>query len=150
MKKRMLLMSVLICLGTAVGLAWVENVKVIHPERNGLQVGGSMIIRGKAELSAGQYIWVMVRREDFVGVWWPQGSAKIDPVSGAWKVRAVFGGRQDVGWDFDIAVVVVNDKEHVELMNYWIEAMKSGDFRPIELPALVGSPIQFKVKKVRH
>ena len=59
-----------------------------------------------------------------------------------------FGNAEDIGKDFDIAVVVVPDDSHAVLRDYRIRAMKTGDWRPIEMPHVLTAPILRKVRKI--
>jgi len=125
------------------------DIKVTDP-RNGSNVGREMVVKGTAYLPRGHYLWVLARRNDFKPLWWPQREAEVDPKTHKWSATAVFGGPQDVGWDFDIGVIAVNEKEHALLKDYWIKAMRTGDWKTIEMPPSAAAPQILKVKKVSH
>jgi hypothetical protein len=125
-------------------------IEIIEPSRDGIQVGKGMNVRGRASLPSGYHLWVLAHRADFEGVWWPQAEGKIDPKTGEWKVYVTFGERQDIGWDFEIAAIVVAEEGHILLQNYRKEAMKTGDWKPIEVPPNASAPQIRKVKKVNH
>lgn len=127
----------------------------IAAPNDGTNVGRETIVKGTALIPSGHHLWVLARRNDFEPLWWPQREAKIEiPKPGArtgeWKATAVFGGPQDIGWEFDIGVITVNEEGHAILMEYWKKAMKSGDWKPIEIPNVSSPPQILKVKKVRH
>lgn len=124
-------------------------ITITHP-RNGSEVERDTIVKGTASIPGGYYVWVLVRRYDFAPLWWPQREVKIDPKTNEWRATAIFGGPQDIGWDFDIGVIVVNEDGHRELMNYWTRAMKKRDWRPIQIPATSSPPYLLRVRKVRH
>ncbi|MBE9580643.1 MAG: hypothetical protein IMF18_03385 [Proteobacteria bacterium] len=124
-------------------------VTVTHPQ-NGNEVGTELTVKGTASIPLGNYLWVLARRVDFEPLWWPQREAKIDPKTHKWSATATFGLPRDINWDFDIGVITVDANGHQELMDYWIEAMKTGDWRPIQIPATTSPPRIIRVKKVRH
>jgi hypothetical protein len=131
-------------------LAQETKVQILDPARAGTEVRRTYIIRGIASIPSGTHLWVLSRREDFEGVWWPQGEGRADPTSGEWKVSVTFGVQDDIGWNFDIAVIVVPEQNHIILRDYRTNAMKTNDWRPIELPQVVAPPVLLKVKKVGH
>lgn len=124
------------------------KVAITVPERDGIEVRKEMDVKGTASIPSGNYLWILVHRiKGFKRVWWPQNEADIDTVSKKWEVHVVFGGPQDVGYDFEIAAIVVNEQEHLQLLDYWQKAMKSGDWRPILMPPTVTAPTKRRVKK---
>lgn len=135
----------------AVGvLAQETKVQILDPSKEGTEVRRTYIVKGSASIQSGTHLWVLARREDFEGLWWPQGEGKVDPTSGEWKVSVTFGIQDDVGWNFDIAAVVVKEQSHIILRDYRTNAMKTNDWRPVELPQVVAPPVLRKVKKVGH
>jgi len=131
-------------------LAQETKIQILAPGRDGTEVRKSFIVKGSASIPSGTHLWVLTRREDFEGLWWPQGEGKVDPTSGEWKVSATFGTQDDVGWNFEITVILVDDQSHIILRNYRNTAMKTGDWRPIELPKVAAPPVLRTVKKVGH
>ena len=115
-----------------------------------MEVRKTYVVKGTATVPSGSHLWVLSRREDFEGLWWPQGEGKVDLRSKAWKVSVTFGIAEDVGWGFDIAAIVVSESSHALLRNYRINAMKTGDWRPIEMPQVLAAPVLRKVRKVSH
>ena len=63
---------------------------------------------------------------------------------------AFLGGPQDIGSQFDIGAIVVNGEAHAKLRNYWVKAMRTGDWMPIELPKTVIAPKLIRVTKTGH
>lgn len=127
------------------------KVEITHPERNGIEVGREMDVKGTAVIPPGNYLWILVHRtKGFKRVWWPQNEAEIDPETNKWEVHVVFGMRRDIGYDFEIAAIVVNEKEHKKLQDYWEKAMQSADWRPILMPPTVTAPTIRSVRKKSH
>lgn len=132
------------------GLAQETKVQILDPAREGTEVRRTYIVKGNASIPSGTHLWVLSRREDFEGIWWPQGEGRVDPKSGEWKVSVTFGTQDDVGWNFNIATIVVSEQNHIILRDYRTNAMKTNDWRPIELPQVLTPPVLQKVKKVGH
>ncbi len=126
------------------------TVKITEPEKDGIEVRGTYMVKGTASIPAGDHLWVLARRDDFEPFWWPQNEGKIDPTNGEWKVSVTFGQEGDIGWDFDIAAVVVSEEGQAVLSAYREKAMETGEWRPIKMPAVVGAPLLRKVRKVGH
>lgn len=137
-----------ICASSAIAQEIVVNIT--DPPRSQIEVRRSYKVTGTASIPSGTHLWVLTRREDFEGVWWPQSEGKVDPVSKTWKVSVNFGKSDDIGWDFDLAVIVVDNSQHALLQNYRINAMQTGDWRPIEMPKLLAAPALLKFKKTGH
>jgi hypothetical protein len=78
------------------------------------------------------------------------GGRRTKEKSKSWKVSVNFGNPDDIGWNFDLAVIVVGNSQHALLKNYRINAMKTGDWRPIEMPKLLAAPVLLMVKKTGH
>jgi hypothetical protein len=127
------------------------QVEITDPERDGMKVGKDMDVKGTAEIPGGTYLWVLAHRtKGFKKVWWPQNEAEIDPVTKKWEVFVVFGGPQDIGYDFEIAVIVVDEKENSKLHDYRNKAMATGHWPPIPMPPTADgtAPVIRTVKKV--
>jgi len=125
------------------------SVTITYPT-NKSKVGREVLVRGKALIPGGQYLWILARRTDFKPLWWPQREAEVDPTTGEWKAIAILGGPQDIGWEFDVGVIVVNSEGHAKLQDYWIKSMQSGDWRPIQIPKTTVAPQLIRVMKTSH
>src|ERR1700759_1848382 len=107
-------------------------VKVTDPSRDSVEVGKGMTVKGTASVPDGYHLWVLARREDFDGVWWPQAEGKVDPKTGEWKVSVTFGEADDIGSKFDVGVIVVDEAGHAVLQEYRRKSMKNNVWTPIE------------------
>ena len=114
------------------------------------KVGCEKDITGTAKIPSGEHLWVLAHRIDYEGVWVAQTEGKIDPKTTKWKAHVQFGEKRDIGRDFEIAVITVNETDHISLENYRREAMKSGDWKPIDMPPTTSAPVIRKVTKVSH
>ncbi len=127
-----------------------STVVITDPTRDGVEVRKGMTVKGTAVIPSRYHLWVLARRSDFEGVWWPQGEAKVDPISKEWKASVIFGEGQDIGSDFEIAAIVVDEQGHIKLRDYRTQAMKDNVWNPIEVPLSVVTPQIRAVKKVAH
>lgn len=144
-------LSALLAVFTIASLAEAE-IKITNPPADNFEVGMEMNVKGTANnIPAGNYVWVLVHRiKGFKTVWWPQGEAEVDPKTKTWEVGVHFGNEKDIGNDFDIAVITVNETEHHRLEDYRKKAMESGNWRPIPMSETTTAPVIRKVKKVSH
>jgi len=124
-------------------------VNISQPAREGAEVGREMEVEGTASIPEGNRLWVLVHVVDgFEDFWWPEGEGKIDPATHHWRVHVIFGQAQDIGKDFEIAVITVRESEHLELRDWLRKGMTSGVFRPMEMPPTTTAPRFRTVKKV--
>lgn len=126
-----------------------ERIRIISPQDSS-RVGRDVIVKGTATVPAGIYVWTVARRHDFEPLWWPQREVKIDSKTKKWKTTVSLGEPHDVGWYFDIGIITVDAEGHQKLMDYWVKAMETGDWRPIRIPETTSPPIMIKVEKIRH
>lgn len=88
-------------------------------------------ISGK--LSEGQYIWVVVNPSLTPNEYWPQG--RIDPLKNKLSLPAWFGKeKEDIGYQFDIVVILVDEKENMYYDDYLERGKKTGNYPGIPLP----------------
>lgn len=137
-------------LGAGHAYAQKESTVAMAQPTKDSKVGKEVLVRGTASMPNGHYLWVVARRIDFAPLWWPQRPVPLDSTPQTWQATAVFGGPQDVGWEFDVGVVTVDEEGHRKLMDYWKKAMSTGDWRPIDIPPVTSPPRIVKVKKVSH
>ena len=130
------------------GQTGIYDVKILNPNIDGINVGRTFNVTGKATIPSGGYLWVLVHRlEGFKYVWYPQGDGEIDPTTKSWNVSVNFGNKCDIGYVFEIAVIIVDSREHARLGDYIATAMTSGDWKPIKMPATLTAPTYRRVKK---
>jgi hypothetical protein len=126
-----------------------STVAISEPATGGT-VGLQTTVRGAASALGSDHVWLLVRMTDFAPLWWPQREAAVDPTTGQFKGKVVFGGPQDVGSEFDVAAITVDALGHAVLMEYWKKAMSTGDWKPIEIPKPTSPPAIVTVKKTKH
>lgn len=116
-------------------LTSTPTVKITSP-KEGDEVPVSTPVSGtfSGELPEGLYMWVVINPHPSPGQWWPQGG-RIDPWKGQWNVPAWLGReKEDIGKEFDIAVILVNEKDNQYYTNYLETGQRTGSYPKIPLP----------------
>ncbi|MCK4730968.1 MAG: hypothetical protein KAT65_00790 [Methanophagales archaeon] len=116
-------------------LTQTPTVKITSP-KEGDEVPVSTPVSGtfSGELPEGLYMWVVINPHPSPGQWWPQGG-RIDPWKGQWNVLAGLGReKEDIGKEFDIAVILVNEKDNQYYTNYLETGQRTGSYPGIPLP----------------
>lgn len=126
-----------------------EELLVITFPRNGEECGANVRVEGRSKIYKNKFLWLFAHLKG-LSVWWPQsGVINVDTTNGEWVQRARLGQPEDVGFDFEIKVMWVEESVHRRMKDYLSNGEKTGDFPGIPLPD--GYPIaQVKVRKVRH
>ena len=124
----------------------------VDEPRSGMSVGRGVYVLGTASLPPGRHLWVLARHESFRTrqVWFPQGEGTVDPGTGRWKVFASIGESRDVPSEFDVAVAVFDQREHLALSSHLDHDMETGEYRPQRMPPTVCAPVQLMVRKTSH
>lgn len=128
------------------------EVRITEPSA-GQEVAARVNVRGTAKFAPGLHVWTFARRVATyrtLRVWWPQGEGTVDNSTGAWETSASIGVPEDVGYQFDVAAAVFDQKEHLQLINWLKKGMETGNYGPIEMPAAVCVAPMVTVKKTRH
>ena len=127
------------------------KVAFTAPARDGVKVGKEMDVKGTGDIPNGNHLWVLSHRiKGFKTLWWPQGEGEIDPRTKEWEVRVTFGEPHDIGYEFEVAAITVDNSEHLKLQEYLANAMTSGKWLPIKMPPLTSDPQYRKVVKENH
>jgi hypothetical protein len=110
-----------------------ECVAQILSPRRGEEVAHSGVVRGRATLPAGGYLWVLAHRKDVNG-WWPRGEGPVAIVNDSWTVQVNYGDSKDSGFQVEIAAVIVTQAVHERWLE-WVQNVKNtGIFPPVQLP----------------
>ena len=111
------------------------EIKIIDP-KEGDKVPIYATINGtiSGNLPDNQYMWLVVNPHTSPGKWWPQGG-RISPWKGQWNMGAQFGGEGDTGTKFDIAVVLLNEKDDQSYLDYIMKGQQTGILNSTFLPA---------------
>jgi hypothetical protein len=108
-----------------VGLRIVEPSAGVAVPRRGLAKGDILF------LPPGTRVWVLGRRADFGPRWWPQGEANVS--DNYWSASVTYGVEADSGRAFDVAVMLVDERQHETLAAAMRTATPGGDIAPISV-----------------
>jgi len=123
------------------------DVKIVAPQ-DGSEVGKEIKVKGTASIPSSHHLWVLIHRiKGFETVWWPQNEASVDPRTGKWNVPVFLGSDEDGGYEFEIAAITVDDKEHLRLQKYRKEAILKNAWPPIKMPPTTFPPVYRKVRR---
>jgi len=125
------------------------TVAITEP-REGANVGRDVTVRGTASVPGGQNVWLVIRRTDFDPFWWTVAVIHPKAGTGQFDIKGTVGEANDVGSDFDVAVITVTEQAHQELLEHFAENLRTRTFTPIRLPATTSPPRIIKVHKVSH
>lgn len=121
---------------------------IITSPKSGEEVGATVKVEGNSKVFEGKFLWVFAHREGLT-VWWPQGGTIKVKEDGSWRQGIFLGGSQDIGFDFEIRAIWVDDNTNRNLSDYLAKGEKTGHFPGIPLPD--GYPMaEIIVHKVRH
>lgn len=141
---------------TVLPSAWLEGQQesaapsvTISEPRDGADVGRQIVVKGTARLPEGQKAWLVIRRVDFAPFWWIVAMVRPTP-GGQFEVRGTVGEAPDIGSDFDVAVITVNETGHKVVFDHYAATVEQGKFTPIRLPATTSPPRIIKVRKTSH
>jgi hypothetical protein len=108
------------------------SVQILSPHP-GQRVPETGIIEGRATVSSGSYLWVLMHRKDVDG-WWPQGDGAVAVAGDSWTAQVKYGGPGDAGFQFEVAAVLVAQTVHERWLE-WVQTLKAtGEFPPVRLP----------------
>lgn len=116
------------------------SIEILSP-KPGERVGENSLIKGKARIPSGKYLWVFSRVKG-LALWWPQGAGPATVEGGKWEVLVFFGTPRDVGRDFEISAAVLEPAENDTLLKWFKKADESGQYPGMRFPNIVsGCPV---------
>lgn len=127
------------------------TIKITNPEDNIDVSSPSVDVKGtiNGTLPEGKYLWLLLSPHASQNNWQPSGSngGRIEPYNGLWEIRnVIIGNSQNIGREFDIAVVLVNNDDK-ERLDRWLNKSKGGPDFP-GMPLLGSKEDTITVKRV--
>jgi len=100
--------------------------------RQGSSVSGQGKASGTATFPPGKHLWIFAHIQG-LALWWPQcgGPAQIE--KDRWVCQVTYGQERDRGSDFEVAAVVLDDKDDTDMRNV-IKGYQKGEYAGVELP----------------
>ena len=124
-----------------------EAAIVITSPQRGEECGTNLQVSGTAKIIPGKHLWLFAHRRG-LAKWWPQSGEIIVEENGEWVQGAYIGQHQDIGFDFEIKAIWLDEATHSQVsqtLSTW-EAQNS--WPGMTLPA--GEPVAtVVVKKAR-
>jgi len=127
----------------------IRNIRITYPELERTNLSNACeVIKGTAVLPPGEYIWALVHRFDFMGQWWPQAGGM--PIDTIWSFNVCLGELKDIGREFEIAIITLDQTEHFRLNQYLDDARATGKYNPISFPPTTSPAVYRTVIKTGH
>jgi hypothetical protein len=117
-------------------------VRITEPVNEDVKVGREYLVKGTARIPEGFYLYALCHRAD-LPLWWCQGQSKLNPATGEWTATVFIGEAKDIGWDFEIKVILI-DRTTLAQLN--TEMMSN---RGVIIPDSKYSALR-KVQKITH
>jgi TonB family protein len=125
-----------------------SNIQIVEPAQDNSVVKKETSINGIAHLSTGNHLWVLVHRKGFPkDIWWPQDEVKPDPQTGQWAIRISVGMDSDIGNEFVVAAVPVDEEYHHLLRQARQSAMHNNDWAVVKMPRTTSAPVYRKIRR---
>ena len=109
-------------------------VEIVAPHP-GDHVSETGQVSGTATIPSEDYLWVLAHKAGLNG-WWPQGGGSRDISEGKWQATVFYGQPRDVGSNFEIVAVVVDDNNNTKLQQ-WVKDAPNSGYPPTEFPNTV-------------
>ncbi len=126
----------------------MKKIVITFPS-DGEECGAITKVEGKSEQIPNKFLWVFAHRADLTNKWWPQTGVITVKEDGKWLIGVALGQQQDIGFDFEIQAIWVDESVHNQMEAYLASGEKNNSYPPIRLPE-GGPSAQVTIKKVRH
>jgi hypothetical protein len=108
------------------------RVEVTSP-KSGDTVANEGEVQGTATLPPGKKLWVFAHRRG-LALWWPQGGGPAEVSKEKWDVLVTYGQERDRGSGFEVAAVVLDEKESADMLNTVKRYEERGEYPGVRLP----------------
>lgn len=125
-----------------------NRVQILSPSL-GDEVGSRGQVTVNANINDDSHVWVLVHMALLPGQWWPQNKVTLD-TDGNWRSMVFYGQKDDVKYDFEIAVATFRGEEEQKILNYHNKGKIHGDWSPIKFPVPTSNVDIVTVKKTSH
>ena len=124
----------------------------ISDPKNGAEVGKGTKVIGTAAVPPGEHLWLLVHNSNKtpLGYSYPQGEVEIDDETQVFAKYIQCGEASDIGDNFKILVITVNEQENARLHEALKKMADSGIWKYIKIPRTTSVPVSRKVTKVSH
>lgn len=106
---------------------------IITSPVNGARCGAQVKVSGTAEKVDGKHLWLFSHRAG-LNMWWPQSGEVVVNDDHSWVQGVYLGQQQDVGFDFEITAIWVDNGVHRQMSDYLVSGGITGHYPGIPLP----------------
>lgn len=90
-------------------------------------------VKGTATIPSGKHLWIFAHRRG-LALWWPQGGGAAQIDNQKWVTFVTYGQDRDRGSEFEVAAVVLEEKEHADMLNIIKRYEERGEYPGVRLP----------------
>src|ERR1700733_2298506 len=84
--------------------------------KQGNSVSGQAKASGTAAFPSGKHLWIFAHIQG-LALWWPQCGGPAQVNGDKWVCQVTYGQERDRGSDFEVAAVVLDDKDDSDMRN---------------------------------
>lgn len=111
-----------------------ESCRVEFTEpKQGDSVSNEGDVKGTATVPPGKHLWIFAHRRG-LALWWPQGGGPAQIDKEKWMTVVTYGQDRDRGSEFEVAAVVLEEREHADMLNVVKRYEDSGQYPGVRLP----------------
>ena len=116
---------------------------------NGDEVGKRGVVKFRVNINDGRsHPWVLVHMKLLGNKWWPQEKPVCD--NGVCQALVTYGVKDDIDFDFEIAVATFTGQAHRMILNYHREGIETNKWLPMPFPEKTSNVDIVTVKKISH
>src|ERR1035438_9069066 len=116
----------------------VESCRVEFTEpKQGDLVSNEGDVKGVATLPPGKHLWVFAHRRG-LALWWPQGGGPAQVDKQKWLAVVTYGQDRDRASECEVAAVVLEERDHAEMLNVVKRYEERGEYPGVRLPPPAG------------
>lgn len=109
------------------------KIEILSPDEKE-QVTESASVKGTVQKPAeNNHLWLLAHRKG-LALWWPQPTGDIVTKDGKWSASVYYETPSDIGSQFEIMAIIVNDEVNAQLRRWLDKSNAAGNYPPILLP----------------
>jgi len=108
------------------------HVEFTEPKQGDL-VSNEGDVKGVATVPPGKHLWVFAHRRG-LALWWPQGGGPTQVEKQKWVAVVTYGQDRDRASEFEVAALVLEERDHAEMLNVVKRYEEQGVYPGVRLP----------------
>jgi hypothetical protein len=89
--------------------------------------------KGTATVAPGKHLWIFAHRRG-LALWWPQGGGPAQLENQKWVAFVTYGQDRDRGSEFELAAIMLEEKDHADMLNVVKRYEERGEYPGVRLP----------------